>query len=479
MIINNNSCENNEKNPVDKMKDNLFLQRKNIALRLTEEQINEADKFCEGYKTFLDASKTEREAVICAVKMAQKAGFEEFAPSKKYQPGDKIYSVNRGKSVIVAVIGKNGVKNGAKIAVAHIDSPRLDIKPNPLYEANDLAMFKTHYYGGIKKYQWTAMPLALHGKVIKKDGSAVEITLGEEAGDPVFCVTDLLPHLAKEQMSKTLQKAIDAENLNILVGSRPFKSDKGSEFVKLNIMKLLNEKYGIVEADFLSAELEMVPVFKAADVGFDRSMIGAYGHDDRVCAYPSLMAVLDYNGVPENTIITILADKEEVGSDGNTGMKSAFFRYFVADLAEMDGVSCRCALSQSKCLSADVNAAFDPTYSSVYDHANSCYINGGVVITKYTGSGGKFGTSDASAEFMAYVRNFLEKNNVIWQTGELGKVDAGGGGTIAKYIANLDVDVVDLGVPVLSMHAPFEVVSKIDVHMAYNAIKSFFATNDA
>ncbi len=474
MLINNISCENKEKNPVDQMKEDLFLQRKNATLRLSDEQINKADKFCEGYKAFIDTSKTEREAVICAVDMAKKAGFEEFDTAKKYKPGDKIYFVNRGKSLIVAVIGKNGVKNGAKIAVAHIDSPRLDVKPNPLYESSDLAMFKTHYYGGIKKYQWTAMPLALHGKVIKKDGSCIEIKLGEEVGEPVFCVTDLLPHLAKEQMSKTMQKAIDAENLNILVGSRPFKSDKGSELVKLNIMRLLNEKYGIIEADFLSAELELVPAFKAADVGFDRSMIGAYGHDDRVCAYPSLMAALDYQGVPEETIITILADKEEVGSDGNTGMQSAFFRYFIADLAEMDGVSCRHSLSRSKCLSADVNAAFDPTYSSVYDQANSCYINGGVVITKYTGSGGKFGTSDASAEFMAYVRSFLEKNDVLWQTGELGKVDAGGGGTIAKYMANLDVDVVDLGVPVLSMHAPFEVVSKIDVYMAYNAIMSFF-----
>ena len=275
-------------------------------------------------------------------------------------------------------------------------------------------------------------------------------------------------------MAKPLQKAIDPEDLNILIGSRPFKSDKGSELVKLNIMKLLNEKYGIVESDFLSAELEMVPAFKASDVGFDRSMIGSYGHDDRVCAYPSLMAVLDYNDIPENTIMAILADKEETGSDGNTGMKSAFFRYFIADLAKMDGVEYRHVLTKSKCLSADVNAAFDPTYSSVYDPANSCFVNGGVVITKYTGSGGKYGTSDASAEFMAYVRDFLEKNKILWQTGELGKVDAGGGGTIAKYMANLDVDVVDLGVPVLSMHAPFEVVSKLDVYMAYKAVDAFF-----
>lgn len=477
MFINENHSKDNEKSEAEKLRENLFMAKKHSALQMDEEQINQADNFCEGYKAFLDIAKTEREAISCALSMAQKAGFSEFDAKKDYKPGDKIYYVNRGKSIILAIIGKNGVKEGTKIAVAHIDSPRLDIKPNPLYEVSDLALLKTHYYGGIKKYQWTAIPLALHGKVVKKDGSSVDVRIGEDEIDPVFCVTDLLPHLAKEQMSKTLQKAIDAENLNILVGSRPFKSDKGSELIKLNIMRILNQKYGIVEADFLSAELEMVPAFAARDVGLDRSMVGAYGHDDRVCAYPSLMAILDYNDVPENTVISILADKEETGSDGNTGMKSAFFKYFIEDLSRMDNVSYRHVLSSSKCLSADVNAAFDPTYSSVYDQANSCYLNNGVVITKYTGSGGKFGTSDASAEFMAYIRNFLENSNVLWQTGELGKVDAGGGGTIAKYIANLNVDVVDLGVPVLSMHAPFEVVSKLDVFMAYKAISAFFNAN--
>lgn len=474
MYMNENASEKELTNEVDTLKKNLFMVKKNGSLIMEDDQICNADEFCEGYKVFLDISKTERETVACATSMAEKKGFKKFDVNKQYKPGDKIYYVNREKSIIVAIIGKNGVKEGVKIAVAHVDSPRLDIKPNPLFESNDLAMLKTHYYGGIKKYQWTTMPLSLHGKIVKKDGTTVNIRIGEDENDPVFCVTDLLPHLAKEQMSKPLQKAIDAEDLNILIGSRPFKSDKGSELVKLNIMKLLNEKYGIVESDFLSAELEMVPAFKASDVGFDRSMIGSYGHDDRVCAYPSLMAVLDYNDIPENTIMAILADKEETGSDGNTGMKSAFFRYFIADLAKMDGVEYRHVLTKSKCLSADVNAAFDPTYSSVYDPANSCFVNGGVVITKYTGSGGKYGTSDASAEFMAYVRDFLEKNKILWQTGELGKVDAGGGGTIAKYMANLDVDVVDLGVPVLSMHAPFEVVSKLDVYMAYKAVDAFF-----
>ena len=476
MLFNENQLENKTKCEAEKLKETLFM-KKNSSMQLDESQLAAADTFCEGYKVFLDVAKTEREAVDCAVSMAQNAGFCEFDFNKKYKPGDKIYYVNRGKSVIFAIIGKNGVRDGAKIAVAHVDSPRLDLKPNPLFEANNLAFLKTHYYGGIKKYQWTAIPLSLHGKIIKKDGTHVNVRIGEDENDPVFCVTDLLPHLAKEQMSKTLQKAIDAENLNILVGSRPFKSDKGSELVKLNIMKILNEKYGIIESDFLSAELELVPAFKASDVGFDKSMVGAYGHDDRVCAYPSLMAILDCKEIPENTIITILADKEETGSDGNTGMKSAFFKYFIEDLAAMDNVVYRHALTKSKCLSADVNAAFDPNYSSVFDSTNSCFLNNGVVITKYTGSGGKFGTSDASAEFMAYVRNFLDKNNIIWQTGELGKVDAGGGGTIAKYIANLDVNVVDLGVPVLSMHAPFEIVSKLDVFMAYKAISAFFAAD--
>lgn len=477
MLSSESKSKREPKTEAEKLKESLFMEKKNGASRLTGAQIKAADEFCEGYKAFLDNAKTEREATSYAVKMAKKAGFSKFEAGKIYKPGDKIYYVNKKKSVIVAIIGKEGIKNGAQIAVAHIDSPRLDIKPNPLYEASDLAMLKTHYYGGIKKYQWTAMPLALHGKIVKKDGTSVDVRIGEDKDDPVFCVTDLLPHLAKEQVAKPLHKAIDAENLNILVGSRPFKAEKGAELVKLNIMKILNDKYGVVESDFLSAELEMVPAFKAKDVGLDRSMVGAYGHDDRVCVYPSLMAVLDYKGVPKNTVMTVLADKEETGSDGNTGMKSAFFMYFVADLAKMEKVDYKHVLMKSQCLSADVNAAFDPAYSAVYDPANSCYINNGVVITKYTGSGGKFGTSDASAEFMGYVRNFLEKNKILWQTGELGKVDIGGGGTIAKYIANLGVDVVDLGVPVLSMHAPFEVVSKIDVFMAYKAITAFFDTN--
>ncbi|MEG1244709.1 MAG: aminopeptidase, partial [Oscillospiraceae bacterium] len=342
-----------------------------------------------------------------------------------------------------------------------------------LYEDTELALLKTHYYGGIKKYQWTAIPLSLHGVVVKQDGTKVYINLGEKPGEPKFVITDLLPHLAQEQSKRKLNEGIKGEELNILVGSRPFKSDKGSDLVKLNIMKLINEKYGIVEKDFLCAELELVPAFEACDIGFDRSMIGGYGHDDRVCAYPAAIAAFNA-GTPEHTLLSVLSDKEEIGSDGNTGLHSAYLRYFIADLGRMQGVEARDVLSNSQCLSADVNSAFDPTFPDVMEKKNCSYINRGVVVTKYTGSRGKSGTSDASAEFMAWCRDIFDKNDVLWQIGELGKVDMGGGGTVAMYIANLNVDVVDVGVPVLSMHAPFEVVSKLDVYMAYRAFLEFF-----
>lgn len=462
-----------EKTKAALLKEALFLDKKNGVSTLEPSQIKAADTFCEPYKTFLDQAKTEREAVQTAVGLAEQAGFTRFDPDKKYSAGDRIYTVNRNKNILLAVIGTDGCKNGVRLAIAHIDSPRLDLKPNPLYEANDLALFKTHYYGGIKKYQWTAIPLALHGTVALKNGETISVCLGEKAEDPCFCVTDLLPHLAQEQMTKTMAKSFTGEDLNVLVGSRPFKDDKEAELVKLNIMRLLNENYGITEADFLSAELELVPAFSARDVGFDRSMIGGYGHDDRVCAYPALMAALHCKA-PKNTVVTVLVDKEETGSDGNTGMQSDFMKYFIFDLAKSEGQEGYRVLSKSRCLSADVNAAFDPTYASVFEANNASYINKGVVITKYTGHGGKYGTSDASAEFMAQIRQMLDKEKILWQTGELGKVDLGGGGTIAKYVANLNVDVVDLGVPVLSMHAPFEVVSKTDVYMAYKAFFVFF-----
>ncbi|HRT82280.1 MAG TPA: aminopeptidase, partial [Oscillospiraceae bacterium] len=368
--------------------------------------------------------------------------------------------------------GKKSLGEGVRMVASHIDAPRLDIKPNPLYEDSELALLKTHYYGGIKKYQWVAIPLALHGLVVLKDGTSLEVTIGEREDEPKFVITDLLPHLGAEQAKRPLSEGIKGEELNVLIGSRPFKSDTGSELVKLNILKLLNEKYSMIEADFLSAEFEMVPAYPASDIGLDRSMIGAYGHDDRVCAYPSLQAALECDN-PEYTAVTVLTDKEETGSAGNTGLESAYLRDFIADLAAGQDMRARDVLRKSKCLSADVNAAFDPTFPNVHDKLNAAYINKGIVVTKYTGSRGKGGTSDASAEFMGEIRSLFDKAGIIWQTGELGKVDEGGGGTVAQYVANLDVDVVDVGVAVLSMHAPFEVVSKLDVYMAYKAFKAF------
>ncbi|HIU49597.1 MAG TPA: aminopeptidase [Candidatus Limousia pullorum] len=467
------SKKKEEKSEIKELKEQLFTRTDKGIASMKESEIKKADKYCEDYKKFIDHSKTEREAVKTAVKLAEKAGFVPFEQDKKYKAGDRIYYVNRHKALALAVIGKKGVKDGVRLAIAHIDSPRIDLKPNPMYEASGLAMFKTHYYGGLKKYQWTALPLSLHGVVIKTDGTKIEINLGEKDDEPCFCITDLLPHLAKEQVQKPMAKVFTGEELNILAGSRPYDNNGESDLVKLNIMSILNKKYGITEEDFLSAELSFVPALKTRDVGFDESMIGGYGHDDRVCAYPALTAILETE-MPENTVITMLADKEETGSDGNTGMQSDFLRYFIYDLAKAEGEEGYRVLSKSKCLSADVNAAFDPTYASVYETQNCSYLNKGVVISKYMGHGGKYDTSDASAEYMGEIRSMLEKNNVSWQTGELGKVDMGGGGTIAKYVANMNVDVIDLGVPVLSMHAPFEIVSKTDVYMAYRAFYCFF-----
>lgn len=454
------------------LKEKLFLEKKNAFLRMSDEEIEKCQKFCEGYKAFLDAGKTEREAAAFIENKAKAAGFSEFDKAKSYKAGDKVYMVNREKAVILAVIGKEPIENGVNLVAAHIDSPRLDLKQNPLYEKDELAYFKTHYYGGIKKYQWPTIPLSLHGVIVKNDGTKVTVRIGEDEGDPVFCVSDLLPHLATAQMKRAATEIVKGEELNILIGSRPFKDDEASEAVKLNIMLILNEKYGIVEGDFLSAELEAVPAFKAADVGFDRSLVGGYGQDDRVCAYTELMAVLELEN-PKRTAVAILTDKEETGSDGNTGLRSAYLKYFIADLASVFGKEGRDVLSKSRCLSADVNAAFDPTFPDVFEKNNSCVLNGGVCVTKYTGSRGKSGTSDASAEFVGEIRALLDKNNVIWQTGELGKVDIGGGGTVAAYIANLNVDTIDVGVPVMSMHAPFEITAKTDVYAAYKAFEAF------
>ena len=464
-----------EKNSVSKeLKEKLFSKKKNGIFRMNDAELKSCDEFSESYKSFLNAAKTEREAVEQSVELLKQKGFKEYTIGMKLSAGDKIYRINRGKAVIAAIIGSEPIESGVRLCAAHIDSPRLDLKQFPLYEDNEMALFKTHYYGGIKKYQWTAIPLSLHGVIIKSDNSSVKVNIGEDENDPVFCVTDLLPHLATEQMKRNLAQGIKGEELNIVVGSRPFKDDEASEAVKLNILNILNEKYGIIEDDFISAELEAVPAFKAQDIGFDRSMIGSYGHDDRVCAYTALSATLDCEN-PKHTVVTILTDKEETGSDGNTGLCSAYLKYFIADLAAEFGTEGRTVLSASECLSADVNSAFDPTFPDVLERNNCAYINKGVCVTKFTGSRGKSGTSDASAEFVGRVRNLLDSKNVIWQTGELGKVDMGGGGTVAAYIANLNVDTIDVGVPVLSMHAPYEIVSKIDVYMAYKAFSVFMA----
>ncbi|MBR3761041.1 MAG: aminopeptidase [Ruminococcus sp.] len=462
----------NTKETIKEMKEKLFLKKKHALYNMTDEQLAECDSFCEDYKKFMDAAKIEREAVIYSIDFLKENGYVEYKKGMKLNPGDKIYSNNRGKAVMIAVIGTAPISDGVRLCVAHIDSPRLDLKQNPLYEDKELALFKTHYYGGIKKYQWTAIPLALHGMICKADGTEVSVSIGEDEGDPVFCITDLLPHLANAQMAKPLARGITGEQLNILIGSRPFKDDEESGAVKLNIMNILYEKYGITEADFISSELEAVPAFKAKDIGFDRSMIGAYGHDDKVCAYTALRATVECNN-PVHTVVTVLTDKEETGSDGNTGLCSSYLEYFIYDLAEALGSDGRTVLSASECLSADVNAAFDPTFPEVNERNNCSYINKGVVITKYTGSRGKSGTSDASAEYTGKIRRLMNENNVIWQTGELGKVDEGGGGTVASYIANLNIDTIDLGVPVLSMHAPYEIVSKIDTYMAYKAFSVF------
>lgn len=466
-----------EKTKAEQLKEKLYYTPQTAAEALSAEEMAQADAYCTGYMHYLDNAKTEREAVTEAIAQAEKNGFVAYTRGQALKAGDRVYYNNRGKSLFLAVIGEKSIEEGVSIAAAHIDSPRLDLKPNPLYEDNDLAYLDTHYYGGIKKYQWVAIPLSLHGVLVKKDGTVVTVSVGDKPEDPVFCVTDLLPHLAADQMKRPAPELIKGEDLNVLIGSRPFLDDEGSESVKLNILNILFEKYGIVEADFLSAELEVVPAFSARDVGFDRSLIGAYGHDDRVCAYPALTAIFALTK-PAYTAVTVLADKEEIGSDGNTGMQSAALSYFIADLAAAFGVEVRHVLSNSLCLSADVNVAFDPLYPEVVEKRNCAFLNRGVVLTKYTGARGKSGTSDASAELMAFFRRNMDDNGVLWQIGELGRVDVGGGGTVAKYIANLDVNTVDLGVPMLSMHAPFEIVAKTDVYMAHKAFLALLSRGD-
>ena len=457
------------------LKEKLFNNFSNGYKTMSEDTLAACETYAKGYMAFLDKNRTERECALFAEKQLLENGFSPIDEQRTapYKPGEKVFKILHNKAVIAAVIGKQPLLSGVKIAAAHIDSPRLDLKPNPLYESDDMAFFKTHYYGGIKKYQWTAIPLALHGVICKADGEKITVNIGDDPADPQFVVTDLLPHLAQEQMKREARQIVKAEELNLLIGSVPFKDDEESELVKLNILNILFQKYGITERDFLSAELCAIPAFPVREIGFDRSMIGGYGHDDKVCAYPALTALLEC-GVPENTCISVLVDKEEIGSEGNTGMQCDFLRYFIADLARPEGLPGRDVIRHSTCISADVNAGFDPTFPDVVDKRNCAYVNKGVCLTKYTGSGGKGGSNDASAEFINYLRRIYDEKGVLWQIGELGKTDLGGGGTVAKYIAKLDVETVDLGVPVLSMHAPFEIISKVDLYNAHLAFKEYF-----
>lgn len=456
----------------------LSYSRKNVYENISEIEKKEMFSLCDEYREFLDEGKTERECVEKAVNMALRHGFSDIDTLSKLKAGDKVYKINRNKNILLAVIGSDDIKQGINLVGAHIDSPRLDLKQNPLYESDDMALLKTHYYGGIKKYQWTAMPLAIHGVIFTKEGKKVTLNIGEKDNDPVFCITDLLPHLAKDQMTKKMIDGIEGENLNILFGSTPVPNSDVNEKVKFAILKLLNERYGITERDFLSAEIEIVPAFKARNVGLDESFIGAYGQDDRVCAFTTLKGIFDVDN-PKKTAVAILVDKEEIGSTGNTGMLSAFFEMTVAELIEKITGKCsvtdyNAVISKSACLSSDVGAAVDPNYESVSEKRNAAFAGCGMVLMKYTGARGKSESSDASSEFVYEIGKILDENGVIWQTSELGKVDQGGGGTIAQYVANLNMDVIDCGVPVLSMHSPFEVTAKSDVYMAYKSYVAFY-----
>ena len=438
---------------------------------LEEAQLRRMEDYCADYKAFL-GNKTERLSARAAIAAAEAHGFVEYRRGMALEAGDKVYTCNRGKGLMLAVMGRESMAEGVQIAAAHIDSPRLDLKPNPLYEDSELAYFKTHYYGGIRKYQWVTIPLQLQGVVVKKDGTAVEVCIGEK-GEPQLVITDLLPHLGGEQGKKPLSEAIPAETLNILLGSRPIGGEDDSDRVKLHVMKRLYDKYGITEADFASAELEAVPAADAVDIGIDGSMIGSYGHDDRVCGYAALRALLELDA-PAKTAVCVLADKEEIGSMGVTGMQSAVFETFLSDLCDSQNVPLKVCFENSFCLSADVTAAYDPNFADVFDKKNAAFLNHGVGLCKYTGARGKSGSSDAGAETVAYVRSLLDGAGVRWQICELGKVDAGGGGTVAQYMANRNIATLDAGVPVLSMHAPFEVVAKLDCYEMYRACKAIY-----
>ena len=456
----------------DELRESLLMAPKNGYARLDDAQRGEMENYCKRYMAFMNACKTEREATAWAVQEAEKRGYKPFTPGMDVKPGDKIYYNNRGKAIALAVIGTQPLSAGANICAAHVDSPRMDLKPTPLYEDSEIAYFKTHYYGGIKKYQWPTIPLALHGVVYRKDGTLVNVTIGEDDSDPVLMVSDLLIHLAADQMQKPLAKGIEGEQLNVILGTVPLEGE-GADLVKLNIMKLLNEKYGIVEADFQSAELTMVPAGRCREVGLDRSLISAYGHDDRVCAYAELEALFAVEH-PAKTIVCILADKEEIGSVGVSGMQCRYFEHFMGALCDAQGVKLEDCFAASFCLSADVTNAFDPNFPETCDKRNNSFLNYGIAICKYTGSRGKSGASDASAEALGHVRTTLDNAGVVWQLATMGKVDQGGGGTVAAYMANRNIVTVDAGVPVLSMHAPLELVSKLDCYETMLACKAIY-----
>ena len=454
------------------LSEELFYTKKNVYQATDDAVVDGAYAFATPYAAFLDAAKTEREAVKESIRIAEEAGFKPYTFGMKLNAGEKYYYNNCGKNLFLFTVGSEPIENGVRISAAHIDSPRLDLKQCPLYEEGGMSFFKTHYYGGIRKYQWVATPLALHGVISKADGTNVEVSIGEDDNDPVFYINDLLPHLGHQQEKQPLGEAIPGEKLNILIGSRPYDKSGDSDSIKLNTMRLINEKYGIKEDDFLSAELEVVPAFKARDIGFDRSMIGAYGHDDRVCAYPALRAIIDAAD-SKHTLMCILADKEEIGSEGNTGMQCELMLDLINEIANALGGNPAVVRTNSKCLSADVSAAYDPNFADVFEKRNTPLLSAGVVLTKFTGARGKSGTNDASAEFIGWLRGVMENAGVVWQAGELGKVDCGGGGTVAKYISKHNISTVDLGVPVISMHAPYEVIAKVDLYEAYRAFVAF------
>ena len=460
----------------EKLKEMLFNNKKCGWENISSDTLDSIKIFGDEYIHYLNKCKTEREAVEFSKEILDKNNFIDIRQKAILMPGDKVYYVNRNKSIYIAVIGRSKLEAGINIVGAHIDSPRLDLKPNPLYEDNGMAYFKTHYYGGIKKYQWTTIPLSMHGVIVKTTGETIKINIGENDEDPIFTITDLLPHLAQDQMEKKLKDGINGEDLNLLIGSVPYQDEKVTEKVKLNILKMLNEKYGITEKDLLSAEIELVPAFKAKSLGFDRSMVAGYGQDDRVCAYTSLRSILDIEN-PKRTAVCILADKEEIGSVGNTGMESHVFDTFIAELLNKKGENIPNLLDKvfcnSKMLSADVDAGLDPIYASVSEKNNASLLGYGIGFNKYTGARGKSGASDANAEYVAEIRNILEQNNIPYQIGELGRVDIGGGGTIAYILANKGIDVIDCGVPVLSMHSPYEVTSKFDIYCAYKTYNVF------